>query len=196
MPNEGLDTLTSPISKANYIINDHKACKWLKVFNFVWIKIIPIIVVLPLLIIINFIYFTTDNADVFKLPVPGHWWVYTYSMHDVFHLNFIFVQFNDDWRYPFDWKNPFGYLIATALEYLGILVASFTMASVVHFHIGADIMLFSLTKDVNHELMRMNEKARAAEDRRELINELIPFHSNATELSKNIRVHGLHITFI
>lgn len=103
-----------------------------------------------------------------------------------FHLNFLFVQCNN-WRYPFDWRNPFGYLIAAALEYLGHLVASITMASVVHFHIGSDVIFFWLTKDVKHDFTHINEKARAAESDRELINEfnaLIPFHSNAIELSK------------
>lgn len=86
-------------------------------------------------------------------------------------------------RFPFNWKTPFGYLIAYALEYMGAVHSISIVLCQTTFIIASYWMLISLGKDITNELNTINA---AQEDRLELtmkLSNVIHLHSNAKQLS-------------
>lgn len=104
-----------------------------------------------------------------------------------FPIKFRLKLFCDNWRYPTDLKNPFGYLFIFMVEYVGILCAACASAGHTCFVTGSCWMLVTLVKDIQHSLYILNERAIAKSSRSKLLNhlsEILQLHSSAKQLSR------------
>lgn len=84
-----------------------------------------------------------------------------------------------------------------AVECVDLLIASSTMTSITLFQIGSEIVLFSLTRGIKMDFMRINKTAKTENNQLELknrLNEFISFHSNAKQLSKHRNTYVLYET--
>lgn len=94
-------------------------------------------------------------------------------------------------RFPFDWRNPLGYLIALALQcvvvsYL-LLVGSCGMA----LAIGSYLYFMASNKCIKGNLLSINQWTGGNKNSQQISNqfiEFIQFHSRVKQLSKNDRV--------
>lgn len=97
---------------------------------------------------------------------------------------YIFLQINP--RFPFDTKNPIGYLIAVFMEYifdLSILVSAKCLAI---YLFGTFFMLFPLVNDIKYCLKTINYNARHKKERPKISNQFFQFvqyHSKLKQLS-------------
>lgn len=92
------------------------------------------------------------------------------------------------WRYPFDWKNPFGFLICAALQYRMILHTLRLVASVLSLALGTFLFAISSVKDLKCELVSINEMAKRKKTRLGVARKLYNFleiHSDLKRLSKS-----------
>lgn len=91
---------------------------------------------------------------------------------------------------PFDWKTPYGYLIALSLE----SIVSFTVGSIVieqiSFFIGSNFFIAYFVNDIVAEMPRLNVHKRSdgknIELKKHLFN-IIDDISEAKQLSKSLR---------
>lgn len=104
-------------------------------------------------------YYTTDvGSEAFELPTPI-------------------------W-YPFDWRNPIGYLIVVIIQYFVILIILYGVMCLLIFQIETLSMVISMTKDIKHSLYSINKMAKASRISIEQpFADIIKFHSNAKQLS-------------
>lgn len=146
-------------SRKLYIKTDDKVAKWIKVFDFSLVRATPIFVVTPKLITSFILYYTTDiGREAFELPTPK-------------------------W-YPFDWKNPMGYLVVVIMQYIVTLIILCGVMRLLIFQIETFLMVISMTKDIKYSLHSINKKAKA--NRTGIVKkftDIIQFHSNAKQLS-------------
>lgn len=83
-------------------------------------------------------------------------------------------------------KNPFGYTIAIALEYIFITNLLFPVACALGYAFGSCSTLISIAKDITRDVLKLNKIARFKDDRQKISKEfsqLIEIHSNAQQLS-------------
>lgn len=62
-------------------------------------------------------------------------------------------------RFPFDWKNPIGYLIAVTLQYIMIMYMFFVISSMLSLGIGAFMFSVKAVDDVKMCMKSVNECA-------------------------------------
>lgn len=99
---------------------------------------------------------------------------------DIF--SFEFIQ-----RFPFDWKNPFGYFVAIELLYLISSSALFIVGCVLAIGVGNLLFAIAMSKSLKVTLYSINQKAYDKSDRKcfvEQLIELIEFHSIVKQLSE------------
>lgn len=88
-------------------------------------------------------------------------------------------------RLPFDWKSPYGYLIAIAIQYVMGRYGYMIGASIFVLSIGAYLYGNSLSKGIKGSLFAFNRNVRAKTDQSILLEQVIEFlelHSNAKQL--------------
>lgn len=95
-----------------------------------------------------------------------------------------------EFRFPFDWKTPLGYLLAVAFECTILLIAIFALKSLGIFAIGVFMFSISLTEDIKCDLDRIvansSIKKIPGKTRLKIMNQiiaLVQLHSKATLLS-------------
>lgn len=105
-------------------------------------------------------------------------------------LNFknIFIltlHLNLNIRYPFDWKNPIGYLMALFYEFLIEFLLIYGAMALLNFSIGVYLLLISLSEDIKCDLCSFNESARQSDDSNTVtqFSKLIHYHSKVIQLS-------------
>lgn len=111
-------------------------------------------------------------------------------------IHLLFIIFPLKLRFPFDWKNPFGYSIATITEFWGIAYA-LKLTAILH-SIGLGMFLISIAeiKDIKNQLRQINKWAKAEENPIRILTkltELIQYHSDVKELS--IEKNNYDLTF-
>lgn len=111
-------------------------------------------------------------------------------------LPFVVCNCKCSYRFPFDWKNPIGFLFTAIITYtLGQFAFTF-LAQVWSIGIGMCLFLISLTKDIKSILNRINESGRSSSPQRSRITkhitEYVRFHSNAKEFSRSNSLILLH----
>ena len=90
------------------------------------------------------------------------------------------------YRFPFDWKNPIGYLMALALMYLVLKCLYFFGAVGSSLEITSYLLMMEFMKDVQNDIKLMNEIAKSNKNLSEMLKQLrvsIEFHSNMKKLS-------------
>lgn len=125
-------------------------------------NILQWIFVLPKIIVSFAAYFTTElGSDAFELPFPC-------------------------W-FPFDWRSPFGYSVACALQYILIRYVFYFVVFCVCFEIGFFLLLKSITDDIKNSVKILNVNAKRKRRRLKLAEQLgdfVQIHSHAKQLSK------------
>lgn len=95
--------------------------------------------------------------------------------------------FSLNYRFPFDYRNIKGYLIAFTLEYIAFFFIVLIAICQTSFIPGSFWMLISLTQDVKNDLQLFNNFARSKNSHRSEIlrkfYEVISFQSDANQLS-------------
>lgn len=98
-------------------------------------------------------------------------------------------------RFPFDAKNPIGYLFACALEYLLFLNMTITAVCSLTDGIGISLFLISVASDIEINLNYISESVKMKQNQVEILkqlSELIQFHSNAKQLNIFIYLNYLN----
>lgn len=149
MKNKYIFGLEYPVSKAIYEESNRFTEKSTEIINLISIKIFYPMAMMTMLVVNDYIYFTTN---VFRLPFP-----YWYAMH-AFELNAILTEnccvfvMHLNSRFPFDWGNPHGYLMAFILIYITQLNWIFFVRCSLCFGIGVYMFIIALTKDITADL--------------------------------------------
>lgn len=77
-------------------------------------------------------------------------------------------------RFPFDWKNPFGYLIAVITEYMIVMSSVLTAGSALTCGIGFYLFIIAMSKNIKANLRSMDRKADRKR-RNHILKQLIEF---------------------
>lgn len=135
-----------------------------------------------------FNYFFTDlGSDAFVLPF--YMWQDFMISHQVIKLKSIFL-FNICiiCRYPFDWKNPTGYLAACFIQYVGLVHLFYFIAFCICLQIGVYLWVTAFHKNLKRDLKLFNQRAKSQDNRTEILigqfHDLIQFHSFLIQLSE------------
>lgn len=90
-------------------------------------------------------------------------------------------------RYPIDWKNPIGYLIIAATQFIMNTYNFFFMATLMSFGIGGYLFLIAVNKDMQLNLISIGKRCKAdAGGHSRTFKHLIDFvetHSDSKEFS-------------
>lgn len=86
-------------------------------------------------------------------------------------------------RLPFDWKNPFGYLVAISMESVGVYYILYSTSCVMGLSVGLSYILISFVKDIKEDLLQFEGDASMKEKEKAklLPKKLIEFLENYTE---------------
>lgn len=88
---------------------------------------------------------------------------------------------------PFDWKTPFGYLMALAIMYLVLMHLYMFDVAVISFEVGCYLWLMEFVKDIQNETNLFNETVKFRENRSQILKkqlcDSIQFHSQVKQLS-------------
>lgn len=88
-------------------------------------------------------------------------------------------------RLPFDWKNPYGYVIIFIMDYITAFYVMSIMVCQTSLIIGSYWLLISLAKDLSRDLYKINAtKMNRLQFKREIIN-FIQYQSDAKRLSEH-----------
>lgn len=102
-----------------------------------------------------------------------------------FWFNIIFIF--DPKRFPFEWNNPTGYLIAVIIEYITYAYAYFLIGCTLALGIGAFWFAIGVCKEIQCILQSINDTAQANENQstelKRLFAEFIYIHGIAKQLS-------------
>lgn len=97
----------------------------------------------------------------------------------------------ENWRFPFDTENPFGYLAACSLQYIHLAFESFFVSNLISLAIGAYLYAMTAIDDLKGILRSINVncvKTKTNDERRLALNqirEFVDMHSALKQLSNN-----------
>lgn len=113
-------------------------------------------------------------------------------------------------RYPFDWKNPVGFVLATILQVISMFYVNIIISAGLSTGVGVYLWALSMATDIKNNLKSINEAAKRKRKRRKLsklLNVTIGYHStskrfvdencqrsfsNGLIFEKNINLNFLH----
>lgn len=82
---------------------------------------------------------------------------------------------NNNCRFPFDWKNPKGFLVAFAVEYILELNMLFFSICALCFGIGFYILIAAFTNDLKNDLTSFMAYSKSKRNRIRILKQLISF---------------------
>lgn len=91
-------------------------------------------------------------------------------------------------RFPFDWKNPGGYLVAFSAEVILISCAAIAGALATNFGIGINLILISMAKDVEADMLSINQAIKNRPNRSQMVKQFkdfVRFCSDSKQLSES-----------
>lgn len=140
------------------------------------------ITMLPKFVLSFVNYSSTDlNGDAFELPFP-YWWV---SETDRFYANTSNFKLIDFHRFPFNWKNPCGYVVAFTFQYIVVMYCYYLIACSVSFGTGSFLLVTSMVIDIQNNLNSINKRVKKSKKAVETIKQFnctIHFHSTVKQL--------------
>lgn len=177
-------------SKSLYEELNRKIEKWSAIIYFVSVIIFPINLIGSMIILSFYTYFTTDlDSDAFALPVPM-WFVINRkvprkSYVEDFNCHFL----NSIERFPFNWKNPTGYLSAALVQYLLATFVFFIISCSATLAFAIYLFTETAANDIVHNLHTFNKNAESKKNQHLLLArtqliELIDYHANLKQLSQ------------
>lgn len=87
-------------------------------------------------------------------------------------------------RFPFDWRNPLGYLMACTSEYIGLITVARVGLQIIIFLSGSCWLLISMAHDIKCELRTIADIMKTKHTLSNELSEFIEFHSNVIQLSE------------
>lgn len=97
-------------------------------------------------------------------------------------------------RFPFDWRNPIGYLIALSSQFIADTYFFIFVACVIAFGLGIFLFLLAAAKDIKTDLRLLNKCAKITKNQlRSLkrLSDFIEFHLRLNELSNCSNYRGV-----
>lgn len=107
----------------------------------------------------------------------------------LFIIYFLFIFDSKFQRFPFDTKNPIGYLAACILQYIHLAYEIFFISNLVTLAVGAYFFALTAIKDLKDLLRSINDQcavAKTVEERlqaRNLVREFVQVNSALKQLS-------------
>lgn len=114
---------------------------------------------------------STSNVVSFSWHIPI--WFHSFSKH--------FTK-----RFPYDWKNPFGYLVTVVAQFLLLIYPCQYLGCFTVLAFGAFMFSVAFVKILKNELRSVNKMATRKKLRKRMYKQLSHFiwsHSNAKQLS-------------
>lgn len=167
-------------SKAIYENLFAKTEKWAELIYIANVKVTLPCLTIPDFVKSFYVYFTTDvGGDAFQLPVYA-WWATLFRNQNFYYLTIFFE------RFPFDWKNPCGYLIAFGLICSGGFYLVYFASCIISLFIGTSFVLVSIIKDMKLDLrsLQIEEGKGKAEEFKQTLFEFVDLYCETRELSK------------
>lgn len=90
-------------------------------------------------------------------------------------------------RFPFEWKNPIGYLIAFPMEVILITCAAISGALATDIGIGINLILIAMGKDVEADMLSINQSITNHPKRSDIVKQFkdfVRFCSDSKQLSE------------
>lgn len=157
-------------------------------------------------------YFTKYDHQLFRLFHNGfEWWRFPFTFSGMvrFQKYLIILAFTTiclifssvisfKLRMIFNWKSPFGYLIACCFQAVTAHYITYILASNSSFLYGSCRMLKSMAIDIKKEWNAIKELGKSEGSHVEFnkrLNEYIKFHAAAKQLSHNFRIFFLFSFF-
>ena len=100
-------------------------------------------------------------------------------------------------RFPFDWKNPVGYLIAVVLEYIIVSLALRYMGCFLGYGFGGYFFVMAIAKDLKSFVKSIGKSAKKCQsttsEQKILQNlcEFIRLHTSVKKLMKNLTSNNI-----
>lgn len=101
---------------------------------------------------------------------------------------------NAIWRFPFNVRNPMGYLIASVFQLTKLTFTLFLVANILTFGIGCYLIGITATKEIKNTLQIADKKLRLKKERplaMKRFTDLIKWHSIIKQLSKSTFTNSL-----
>lgn len=155
----------------------------------------PVCGALPWLIYTYFIYFNTDlRSDAFELPFPM--WYAKWKKTEKLFKFFKSMLFNGSKikRLPFDWRNPYGFMIALGIQYVMFLYMAMIGGNIFILPVGSFLYAIAMTKCIKGSLFaigRSGDTNQTTGPILEQLAEFIEFHSHVKQLSDGIECFSL-----
>lgn len=92
-------------------------------------------------------------------------------------------------RLPFDWRNPFGFLVANTIQCVMLSYALLIGACALVLAIGGFLYIIELSKCIKHRLFALGPRTDAKTNLTCILNQLAEFielHSNVKQLTESI----------
>lgn len=142
-------------------------------------------------------YFTMDmGGDSFVLPVPMWWerdkterFIKFFYKKKYWRKEIVFFFSNEIWRFPFDTKNPIGYLVACSLQYIHLAYEAFFIVNTASLGLGSYFFAMTAIEDVKSILRSINAQCTeniSTKGQLQALNqvhEFIRMHSTLKQLS-------------
>lgn len=88
-------------------------------------------------------------------------------------------------RYPFNWKSPFGYLVASFCQYIGVITTANMLAHNLNLFIGSCWLFKFIANDIKNDLTAFNAAAKAPDADPVVLTkrfcDLVQIHSDAKQ---------------
>lgn len=147
-------------SASRSIFGDSVRLEWKLTFItfFAIVKATPIFGIVPWAIYIFFVYFTTDAGyAAFELPTPM-WWAHIF-IPVLRTIQLIF--FSVIWRYPFDWRNPFGFSMALATLYVMLSYILQVGTCAIALGMGLYLYAIAMSECIKQNLLAISQCCRS-----------------------------------
>lgn len=138
---------------------------------------------LPIIVVslFNYLYYGMDE-DSFSLPF---YVLYVFRPNYISHcLLIFFVKFRSQ-RLPFNWKTPFGYFIATQLEFFGSLSIVLITFAVITNYFGSCWLITVFVKDIGeNDVSQLNLNASGPNKKKKMIDRFRKLVYNFSEVKQ------------
>ena len=96
-------------------------------------------------------------------------------------------------RLPFDWKTPFGYVIATIFITIATFAVLYALTLTLSFYASSCFLFNSFAKDITNNLsvlIVVEQSHRSHRHLKEYLCKIIQLNSNVKQLSKNLNQYS------
>lgn len=152
------------------------------------VQLSPICFVFPKAIFCFWVYLTSDlGNDAFDLPFVM--WLVFNQFNLRIEKRFILTNVYLIWRFPFDWRNPYGYLAAVLIQCVATLYLFLFATCTLPIAFGVYMLSRTIAKDLMICINSINDRAQMKGNEVAIIKQffkILEMHSFLLELSSDI----------